>query len=401
MLKQSVVLPGRVRAQERNLIRASTRFSLPLAALLVAVILIPGSGWATTVKNCPVEPAQGVPIKSGDTYFGSNCVLNTASDLDSFAFNAKEGDSWLFVASGPSIAYPDNLCLELLDPTGNTVFQACSDTYHGVQYVLGVAQLKATGDYTLDLTETTNTTTSYGLSLERVSPAPPDGVALALGKVIDETFLAPSAQNAFTFYADTSGKYQASASMTSGGYPANLCIWVFAPDGSAAVGQTCTDTYHGVYNVQADFTPTQNGTYVLVTDDAPEIDTYNYNVSVSCLSGQCITKLKCELTDSPTYSSGTLTMNFEVGTPVAVTWNGWLTVGNTMTSLFSQALPITEPPTKQQVTQALSPSGVVGILSTFTTKKNGITCSNWATINTGSARSESATAPVSHPRIGR
>jgi len=123
--------------------------------------------------------------------------------------------------------------------------------------------------------------------------------------------------------------------------------------------------------------------------------TVDYNLEVSCYLGTCQTKPpKCELTDTLSYSSGTLTMDFEVGTPVAVTWNGWLTVGNKMTSVFSQGLPITEPPTKEQVTQTLSPSGVVGVLSTFTTTKNGITCSNWATINTGSAKAESAPPPA-------
>jgi hypothetical protein len=128
---------------------------------------------------------------------------------------------------------------------------------------------------------------------------------------------------------------------------------------------------------------------VVLVYEYNEIYTFNYNLSVSCVSGQCKKQPpKCELTDSLTYSSGTLTMNFTVGTPVVVTWNGWLTVGNTMTSLFSKQLPITEPPTKEQVTQTLAPSGVVGVLSTFTTTKNGITCSNWAAINTGSAKSK-------------
>ncbi|MGA2858340.1 MAG: hypothetical protein ABSE40_15825, partial [Candidatus Sulfotelmatobacter sp.] len=40
----------------------------------------------------------------------------------------------------------------------------------------------------------------------------------------------------------------------------------------------------------------------------------------------------CILTDAPSYNAttGILTMKFTVGTPSAATWNGWLTVGNTI-----------------------------------------------------------------------
>ncbi|MGA2738978.1 MAG: hypothetical protein ABSG65_16190 [Bryobacteraceae bacterium] len=92
----------------------------------------------------------------------------------------------------------------------------------------------------------------------------------------------------------------------------------------------------------------------------------------------------CTLTDTLTYSSGTLTMNFEIGTPTAATWNAWLVSGSTFESIFSLSQPKTEPPADVTQTQAVpADSGTVGILSTLSTATGGITCSSWETVNTG------------------
>lgn len=94
----------------------------------------------------------------------------------------------------------------------------------------------------------------------------------------------------------------------------------------------------------------------------------------------------CALTDAPSYNAttGTLTMNFTLATPVAATWNGWLTSQNAMQQLWSQSQPITDPAVKVTKTQAnVAKSGKVGVLSTLTTPTAGITCSSWVQINTG------------------
>lgn len=94
---------------------------------------------------------------------------------------------------------------------------------------------------------------------------------------------------------------------------------------------------------------------------------------------------KCALTDKLSYnkSTGTVTMNFTIGTPVAATWNGWLSSQSTMQALWSQSQAITEPPAAVTKTQTVPASGVVGILSTLTTPTGGILCSTWQTVNTG------------------
>jgi hypothetical protein len=93
----------------------------------------------------------------------------------------------------------------------------------------------------------------------------------------------------------------------------------------------------------------------------------------------------CILTDTATYSASTgiLTMKLTLGTPVAVTWNGWLTVGNNIQLLWSQSQASTGLPITVTKTHALTKSGEIGVLSTLTTSTTGITCSTWNTVSTG------------------
>ena len=93
----------------------------------------------------------------------------------------------------------------------------------------------------------------------------------------------------------------------------------------------------------------------------------------------------CTLIDSLSYSatSKTLTMKFTVGNTAVTTWNAWLTEQNTIQQLFTGSQPITNPPASDTKTTALSPEGIVGVLSTLTTPAGGIFCSSYVQINTG------------------
>jgi hypothetical protein len=93
--------------------RVSINCGLPLAGFIFCVVLAPGSAQAVTgplTKNCPAEPTQHVPISSGLTYSGPNCVISTTGDADGFQFTAAAGDIWMVVvALGPSAS--TNVCL--------------------------------------------------------------------------------------------------------------------------------------------------------------------------------------------------------------------------------------------------------------------------------------------------
>jgi hypothetical protein len=385
MFTRCRVLRVLVHARERILIRFSSHSGLSVVALLVAVLLMPSSAWANMSKNCPVEPSR-TTIVSGETYFGSNCVLSTASDQDVFNFSASAGDTWRIIAGSPNVVNPNNICLTLNDPNGKTVGSGCSLT--NVAHSAGIiSTLTVGGTYTVIVTETSTAVIDYGVSLERLSPAPVDGTALVLGNTITSEVNPPSAQDAYTFFGTATGTYQVSATMTSGSNPENLCFAVYQPGGKA-VTSACTETNFS-FTAQAKFTPTVNGTHVVVVFAADNTYTLNYNFSVTCVSAPSTCGSPppppCTLKDMLSYNatSGTLTMNFTLGTPVAVTWNAWLTSQNTMQNLWSVSQPITVPSVPVTKTQALAKSGKVGVLSTFTTPTAGITCSSWVQVNTG------------------
>jgi hypothetical protein len=97
------------------------------------------------------------------------------------------------------------------------------------------------------------------------------------------------------------------------------------------------------------------------------------------------TTAPCTLKDTAKYSvtSSTLTMKFTLGNTSAATWNAWLTDQNTATQLFSISQPITNPAVVITKTASLPKEGKVGVLSTLTTTTQGIICSSWVQVATG------------------
>jgi len=334
---------------------------------------------------------------SGQTYFGTNCVLNTTGDVDEFTFTAAAGDTWQ-VVMGFGGSAQTNLTLILYAP-GLPLTKICNSSTNAFDgqfsyYSVTCQQaLTAAGTYTIQAMETGDAVQSYAISLERLSPTPPDATALSLSQSVTAAINAQTAQATYTFYAGTTGEYEITASLTPNPN-ANVCINVYQPNGTSAPTSPgvplCTNAFDGqfsFYSVSTDLVPPANGTYVVEVYTGGNDSTVGYNLEVSCLGGTCPpAKPPCELADSPSYdaATGVLTMDFTVATPTAGTWAGWLVDKSKSTTIFSQSLPKTEPPS--QVTQTkggVTASGDVGILSTITTPTQGITCSSFVTINTG------------------
>lgn len=93
----------------------------------------------------------------------------------------------------------------------------------------------------------------------------------------------------------------------------------------------------------------------------------------------------CTLELTASYASGTLTVDVLVGTNVAVTANLWGTAESDIISLFNGQVPVIEVPITTAITKSLPPIGTVGVLGTLTLPGLGIICSDFETVDTGSA----------------
>jgi len=356
----------------------SRKVLLPSTALFFGLLFAPRAAQAQAhVADCPKEPQTGVSIASGDTFSGANCLLNSPGDIDGFTFSANAGDTYQFALGYQGGA--TNVCLTLLDPNSVTIItQTCTN-------VNGIAlekTLTTTGSYNILITEPTGggqAVDAYALSVERISPFPPDALPTTLSTEVTGTIV-PTEQNAFTFTGSTTGTYQVTITYTGGSV--NACIYLYSP------GSIIPNTLSGCTNVnsyQFQFTPPQNATYMLLVNGAGNDGTVGYNLEVACLAGVCkqTSPPPCTVKDAASYASGTLTMNFTVGNNVATTWNIWLSSQNTITTLYSAAQPKTVPAVPITKTASLSPAGIVGILSTLTTPTKGIFCFSYEEVNTG------------------
>jgi hypothetical protein len=372
--------------------KLTRNFVLPLATLFFGLLFAPQSAHAQAT-NCPKEPAQ-TTIADGQVFTGSNCTLNAIGDIDSFTFNANAGETYQ-IALALTGSINSNICLELYGP-GNTVIypKTCTAYNGGANASVVVDQAFAvTGAYQVNVTESTNTTQDYDLSLERIFPFPPNATQIAtFGTVYDGDIAEPGDTNAFIFTGVTTGTFEVTAAMT-GSATANICMTVYAPNGALVVPSSGTNpgctAYNGGANstVVIEFTPTQAGTYMEFIQASGNDGIQTFSMEIACASGNCgSTKTPaCTLKDSLSYdaSTSTLTMNFTEGNTAVDTWNAWLTYQNTMTNLFTVSQPITNPAVPITKTATLSPEGTVGVVSTLTTSKKGIICSVYTQVNTG------------------
>jgi hypothetical protein len=129
---------------------------------------------------------------------------------------------------------------------------------------------------------------SYGLSVERLEPTPPEAIPLVLGDTVTGAVNPPTAQDSFTFDGITTGTYEITTSLASGS-PSNVCMNVYQPNGTSVYGAcTCQGCFPvSSSSVQTDVTPTQDGTYLVVVDAAGNDGISDYDLDVACLLGTC------------------------------------------------------------------------------------------------------------------
>jgi hypothetical protein len=357
-------------------------YCLQSVMLVLAVMLICVPGRASTA-NCPTEPTQ-TSITPGEVYAGSNCNLNTDGDVDSFTFNGTSGDTYQIMAALNGAA--TQICVTLYDPSLNEVNSQCTSA--PPQYSAGFTQkLTATGTYYIDVTEISSVKQNYALSLEQFFPFPSYATQIPnTGESLSADITPITDANLFTLSTADTGKYLWTATLPSNA-SSQLCIYVYFSN-FASAGSACTSA-PPTYTAQVEYQPTaaEAGRNMAVVEVYGNDGVQTYNLEVSCVAGNCPHIYPpCTLNDTLNYNAtdSTLTMDFTVGTNTAATWNAWLTYGSTIESLFSVAQKVTVPPVSITKTKTgLAKEGTVGVLSTLTTTTQGITCSNFATYNTG------------------
>ena len=91
---------------------------------------------------------------------------------------------------------------------------------------------------------------------------------------------------------------------------------------------------------------------------------------------------------SPTMFGGALQLNFDLGTADPVQWNVYLSLHNTV-RLLSVALPVIDPSVKFGLpVPGIPPIGTIGVLTTLVDRNEGITCSSWRTVDTGTVAAD-------------
>lgn len=366
--------PGRI-------LRAAIAFTL----LALCVLLTSSAAYAASeAKPCAAEPAD-TSVAYGDVITGSNCVI-TLADVDIVRFTGQTNDLVRIVGLQLIEQYPNNISIQLLAPDGQSLATAGSNTILGVYSAQIQLRLPTDGTYSVIVRESGNDASiHYALTLDRIDPVRTTLTTLTYTAPIADEINPPPEQDGYLISATAGNVIDLTGVLTTGDYPMNLCLELFAP-GGGLFQSGCTNTILGVRaaNFPLVTVPT-TGTYLLVVSEASNDGQIGYNLVLNCVNGPCPPpppNPPCTLHVAPSYTNPTLTLDFTLGTRNAATWTAWLVVQNNAIRLWSGQIGRTDPPKAVTKTIPLAPSGTIGVLTTLS-NASGITCSEWKRVATG------------------
>ena len=344
------------------------RFCLTLAFALACLVIPSRLTGAEPLKNCALEPGN-TPIAYGDILGGSNCEINPPTDVDLFNFTGSNGEKVRIV--GLRFSGGNALCAELRDPDGIGVPGGfCTSGTFQADFTL-----VKTGQYTLIIQESGNDqTTTYGLTLIRLFPSTGSPVIDYSQVLMND--LDPVPDQDLYRISGTAGDTIRLIALRSGGNA--ICLGLQDPDGMDVPGGFCTS---GTF--QADFPLTKTGVHTAIIAESGSDQTASYTLSLHCIFGTCSPKLPvCDV--SATYAAGTLNLNFTLRTIENVSWGVWATVFGSTIPLWSVPVPPVDPAATFPLSIPGLPSlGAIGFLTTFAHSTKGITCWDFATVDTG------------------
>ena len=310
--------------------------------------------------------ADGQLIAYGDVRAG--CTIEVVADLDIFTFAGSAGDDVrIMITRTIATGLP---CAELRAPDNSVVIaNICGNL------VLNPGPLPLSGIYQLLVTEEANNQTyTFNLSLERLFPLR-NPTPVGPGDVVLDREINPIADiDTFQFNGSVGDQLRIVLTRTLGsGLP---CFELLAPNRTAVVPLTCG-------NIDLNPGPLPlTGVYQIVVTEQANNQTYTYNLSLTCVSGECPDPPPACLID-PSYAGNTLTLNFTVGTAQPTQWHFAALAFGSVITLWKVALPRIDPAVSFPLAIPGVPHvGTIGFMSTFT-GSGGLVCTDLKTVDTG------------------
>lgn len=355
--------------------RLACRRVLSLATVVLLALVTSAPLFAVSeAKTCAGEPGV-TPLAYGDVY-SIDCEITPVGDLDQFEFVAAAGDTIRLIATDRNAFSGTDVCVELLGADPDLPIQVCNPVAAIINENLTVA-----GVYSVLVTEDgNNSTIPYSLSIERIHPVRSAAPAITFGGVeVDE--INPVADIDIRKLTATSGDNLRFIATDNNAFSGtDVCLEVIAPSGSVAVAPMCAPV-----NLQLDVALTETGDYSVIVFESGHNSTMPYSLNVECLSGESCPARPPICDVSPTYSDGTLTLDFLLRTPGNMGWSVYLTLFGQTYRIWQLPLPEIDPVMPGSLPIASFPQvGKIGVLSTFQTAENGLECSDWGTVDTGS-----------------
>lgn len=378
--------------------RESNMFACRLGAsfLIIAAIVLSlwGIGFSqqSTVPpgsisiDTPVPPSPIDPLQQSIAVFGDNCI-----------------DNWLSLNGFNVILVTD---AEIAVPGFLDAFAALVVTRNGSEFGSGLSEKTATqvqsyvgqtGNVVLFPGDWADMVVITDPGCEVGDPEDANVKQLILNAV---AFAAASGHG---YVGEFNGAAMAVSSNANEFNPLNLITGEAGSldgfdDAVDTVSLTAAGMEHPVTaGVSFPFSPTEDVTFRTAITGVPAanvIAVWADQVPAILARGEVAPPILCTLRLEASATDGTLILDFTIGTQEPATWNVWLIAQAEVTPVVSAALPVIEPPASVELDLPFFPAlGTVGFLTTLTTPGQGIICSAFVTVDTGSSGPAAAPSP--------
>jgi len=263
-------------------------------------------------ENLPPPPppiAEPVAMSYGDST--SECLIDPATDIDTFVFAGTAGDTIRINVLGQTPNYGPTITLrdpmgQLVPLNGNAAGASCQPGYNGTCAFAANAMLSNSGTHIITIADIGNNNIgSYTLQLERLFPIDHDyqlthdsSVAID-GRVVEfldvtpsDDWVTPPTDLDHYFFYGTAGT---TVWIPVRGLTANFGPYVqvidpagdYVPLNGHPDSAWCQPGYNGTCSFTAELFPAETGIYSVVIGDFGGNNSGNYVFNLYCVVGEC------------------------------------------------------------------------------------------------------------------